>query len=44
MKTLKDGSIFQLNYKNLTDGLALLYDINDKTIATAFLTRSIVEF
>lgn len=36
MSILKEGSKFQLNHKNLTDGLKLLADINDKSIATAF--------
>jgi site-specific DNA-methyltransferase (adenine-specific) len=36
MAALKDESIYQLNYKNLADGLDLLADINDSSIATAF--------
>ncbi len=32
----KENSTFQLNHKNLADGLKLLDSINDKTIATAF--------
>ena len=44
MAVLKDGSTYQLNHKNLADGLELLADINDKSVATAFLTLSIVEF
>lgn len=36
MAVLKDGSTYQLNHKNLADGLDLLADINDNTIATAF--------
>lgn len=36
MTVLKNGSIFQLNHKNLTDGLKLLADINSESIATAF--------
>ena len=32
----KENSTFQLNHKNLADGLKLLESINDKTIATAF--------
>lgn len=33
---LKDGSIYQTNQKNLADGLDLLADIKDNSIATAF--------
>lgn len=36
MAVLKDGSAYQLNYKNLADGLDLLADINDGSIAAAF--------
>ena len=36
MAVLKDSSVYQLNHKNLADGLELLADINDKSIATAF--------
>ena len=32
---------YKANWKNLADGLNLLADINDKSIATVFLTRSI---
>lgn len=36
MTVLKDNSVYQLNYKNLTNGLDLLADINDGSVATAF--------
>lgn len=36
MPVLKDSSKYQVNKKNLADGLDLLADINDGTIATAF--------
>ena len=36
MAVLKDGSTYQLNHKNLANGLDLLADINDKSVATAF--------
>lgn len=33
---LREPTTYQLNHKNRTDGLSLLKDIKDKTIATAF--------
>lgn len=36
MAVLKDGSTYRLNHKNIADGLELLADINDKSVATAF--------
>lgn len=36
MEVLKKGSTYRLNYKNLADGLDLLSNINDMSIATAF--------
>lgn len=36
MIVLKENSAYQLNHKNLADGLNLLADVNDKVIATAF--------
>ena len=36
MTALKNGSTYRLNYKNLADGLDLLADINDESVATAF--------
>lgn len=36
MKVLKDNSKYQMNYKNIADGLDLLADINDKSITVAF--------
>ncbi len=36
MKVLKNNSTYQLNYKNIANGLDLLKDINDETIAVAF--------
>ena len=36
MTILKDTSKYKLNYKNLADGLDLLADINNSSIATAF--------
>lgn len=37
MKVLKNNSTYQLNCKNIANGLDLLKDINDETIAVAFL-------
>ena len=36
MTLLKNESTYKLNYKNLANGLDLLADINDKSVATAF--------
>lgn len=36
MTVLKNNSVYQLNYKNLANGLDLLADINDGSVATAF--------
>ena len=36
MIVLKENSAYQLNHKNLADGLNLLADVNDEAIATAF--------
>lgn len=36
MNVLKENSEFRMNYKNLADGLKLLGDINDGSIATVF--------
>lgn len=36
MDVLKSNSKYQMNYKNLADGLDLLSNINDESIATAF--------
>lgn len=36
MIVLKENSAYQLNHKNLADGLNLLADVNDEVIATAF--------
>ena len=36
MTVLKNGSTYRLNYKNLTDGMDLISDIKEKSIATAF--------
>lgn len=36
MVVLRDGSAYRLNHRNLADGLDLLADMNDKSVATAF--------
>lgn len=36
MTVLKNGSTYRLNYKNLADGMDLISDIREKSIATAF--------
>ncbi len=36
MSVLKDGSTYKMNHKNVADGLDLLADVKDKSIATAF--------
>ena len=36
MPALKNNNTYQLNHKNLANGLELLKDINDETITTAF--------